>query len=398
MANGTGVKNRRLLIAKNSIMMLVVLVIIFLAIFAWYFIQRSVSATGISVSAAQPENVQIALPGNDDKLPIESAFSDNVNFGDSKLIKDVTSDGEQFVVPAFDTTDGSNNVNGKTVLTAGDWTDGLSSRTALTNDDESDDEKYNYVSLDFYLRSSSPKISLCEDSYLAARAELQGGNNATISNASLDAEQHGPDDITFSRDALVGAMRVSLQKFDVEIDNNGTEGSYNRNPMPTLLWLPRPDIYVDTTNASPRSWTLTYVTPTNTSYNYKTYRHTFYHGETIQGTGGGSDVKRGVTETTYYDDAVTPDLSSGATSPDYFKVTKISSDDEDLGTSGHYPTFGQTAQIASGGTLIPRNSIKNYPKDWYIYRMRLNVWIEGADAEARRAMNDGQFKLHLEFR
>ena len=42
MANGTGVKNRRLLLTKNSIMMLVMLVIIFLAIFAWYNLNKSV--------------------------------------------------------------------------------------------------------------------------------------------------------------------------------------------------------------------------------------------------------------------------------------------------------------------------------------------------------------------
>ena len=300
------------------------------------------------------------------------------------FIKDVTSDGRQFVVPTFDTTDQNTTAtNGKTVLMAGDWTEGLSSRTALTNGDESDDNKYNYISLDFYLRSASPNISLSPDSFLQADSERRAG---TIASGTYNKGTNIP----FSADAIVGAMRVSLQKFDVEIDNNGTEGSYNRNPMPTLLWLPRPDIHV-TTASNEAQWQLDYVLPTNPLAS-TTYSHTFYEGNYVSG-----NVPRGLTEHTYYDSGATPNLGAGTTSPNYFKVTKISSDDA-IGTAGYTPKFGQSATIASGAADKLAPAATRYSKSWYIYRMRLNVWIEGADAEARRAMNGGKFKLFLEFR
>lgn len=393
MKGKTGVKNRRLLFAKNSILMLVMLVVIFLAIFAWYGIRKQVGATGISVEAAKPGDVQIAVPNSSDKLPTDGDFKNSIDFKNETnyfmdFIKDVTSDGHQFVVPTFDTTDpDSTATNGKTVLMAGDWTEGLSSRAALISPDESDDNKYNYISLDFYLRSSSPRISLSSESYLQAYSEQQTGTNAKISSGTFNKGTNIP----FSADAIVGAMRVSLEKSAVTFSGGEEEDNTSLRER-TLLWLPRPDIHVNTASDE-SNWSLNYVKPTDALAS-TTYRHTFYEGDYVPNT----TVKRGLIEHTYYDSGATPSLSSGAASPDFFKVTKIpSSEYNSIGTAGYTPKFGQTVQIASDAdALTPATT--NYSKSWYIYRMRLNVWIEGADAEARRAMNNGKFKLFLEFR
>lgn len=397
MTKKTGVKNRRFLFAKNSILMLVMLVVIFLAIFAWYYINKNVSATGISVKSATPGQVQIAVPNSTtDKLPADGSFTDSIDFKNETnyfmdFVKDVTSDGHQFVVPTFDTTDPTSTaINGKTVLMAGDWTEGLPSKLALTNNDESDDNKYNYISLDFYLRSTNSNILISPNSYLQAYSEQQTGANAKIDSGTFNKGTNIP----FSADAIVGAMRVSLEKSEVTF-SGGTEQDNTSSRVRTLLWLPRPDIHVNTTSDE-STWSLTYVKP-NDQLAPSTYRHTFYEGNYVSGT-----VPRGLTEHTYNDSGVFSSSAfsegSGVSEPNYFKVTSIpTSEYNDIGTAGYTPKFGQTVTIASGADpLTP--STTGYSKNWHIYRMRLNVWIEGCDAEARRAMNGGKFKLFLEFR
>ena len=54
--------DKRFVITKNLIMMLVMLVVIFIAIFAWYSNNDTVTASGTQISAKSADNVELALP------------------------------------------------------------------------------------------------------------------------------------------------------------------------------------------------------------------------------------------------------------------------------------------------------------------------------------------------
>jgi hypothetical protein len=34
---------------------------------------------------------------------------------------------------------------------------------------------------------------------------------------------------------------------------------------------------------------------------------------------------------------------------------------------------------------------------YYIHKFVMNIWVEGCDAEARRALNNGKFNLDIKF-
>ena len=176
-------RSRRYIVTKNSILMLVVLVIVFLAVWAWYNNAKKTSASTTTLSASPADGVEIAVPEKVDdgtgklvdSFPIHNdSWKSEIKFEDSgyvkNLVKDITSDGRQFVIPGFNSTE--DYAVGRTVNVDEVWEDGLSSKVALSDNDVNNDDEYNYISLDFYLRSRSNKINLKPESFLAAGSEL----------------------------------------------------------------------------------------------------------------------------------------------------------------------------------------------------------------------------------
>lgn len=418
---------RRLIITKNLILMLVILVVILMAIFAWYSNNNQVTASGTSISAKAVDDVELAVPtkvtvdGKQvDSFPLSNdSWSNRLEFKTSgylkNLVKDVTSNGQQFVVPNFEAASGLK--EGRKVITDDVWVDGLSSKEALTNDKANDDDQYNYISLDFYLRSKTKNINVTAESFLAAGSEL-GYDGETVDPTKAKkltgsdiyrCSSYGAaekDSNAFSSDAIVGAMRVSLVGAPVDgvSTSNGvtTEttykgGAWEDNSELKFLWLPRPDLYLQTDDDSNKWKLYTGIKPTDELAQY-TYCHSFYQGETV--TGG---VKKGLTAYTFCDEAVKS--VDNATSPDVFKVSKTNNDTS-LGATGHYPTLGQSAAIANDAlessktitfTAGTQEGDSRTVDGYYVYKYTLNIWIEGEDAEARRSMNNGVFSLELDF-
>ena len=435
-------RDRRLLITKNSILMLVMLVIIFLAIWAWYLNPFTpVTASNTEISAAGTDDIELALPvkvNGEDYFPISNTeWKHTIEFNDSgylkNLVKDVTSNGEQFVVPNFEAASGLE--QGRKVIPDDVWTLGLSSKDALTNTIANDDDQYNYVSLEFYARSKVNSFQVTGGSYLAAGSELgkyvdSDGNIADGDPKLLKGSNiYRPSSYgaaagtanAFSADAIVGAMRVSLQGkpvASVSGSGNTCTANYASGVEDTLrfVWLPRPDIFLKTDNNSD-NWRLhTGLKPNDgTAYSKKTYAHTFYQGDYVNDT-----VKKGLTKKLYYDrysndvynystdsDALFADCVTS--SPNVFKVTKIAANDANVGTLGYTPKLNQSQPIAGisgitgdstasngiGFTADPDNPTQA-TSGYYVYKYTLNLWIEGEDAEARRSMNDGMFSMLLE--
>ncbi len=433
-------RSRRFMITKNSILLLVMLVVIFLAVWAWYLNPLTpVTAETSEVSAAGMDNVELALPvkvagDTTDYFPKDNTlWSNKIQFNDSgylkNLVKDVTSNGEQFAVPNFEAAAGLE--KGRKVIPDDVWTLGLSSKEAINNNIANDDDQYNYISLDFYARSKNNSFSVTGGSYLAAGCEegkyydsngdiatgsakpLKGSDIYRVSSYGAAAKTAN----AFSSDAIVGAMRVSLQGAQVaSITQSGSNytPSYASGVNNTLrfVWLPRPDIFLKTDDES-NNWRLqTGLKPGDgTAFSKKSYAHTFYEGNYVSG-----NVKKTMTKKLYYDTySGLYDYSSDSDSlfadctkshPNVFKVTKITSSDTDVGTTGYTPKLNQSQSIAglSGDGSVNNITFNADPDNsnrattgYYVYKFTLNIWIEGEDAEARRSMNDGLFSLLLEF-
>ncbi len=436
--------DRRLVITKNLIMMLVMLVVIFVAIFAWYTSNYAATAETTSISAQGADNVELALPNANGSFPISNgSWKSKIDFKDSpyclkELVKDITSGGKQFVVPTFAAAKGLK--EGRKVIADDVWTDGLSSRDAISNTSTLDDDQYNYFSFDFYIRSKQKDINVTADSFLAAGSELgyqdaehpksdakplKGSN---IYRCSSYGAQEGTEN-AFSSDAIVGAMRVSLEgclvdgvstSGDVTTETNYDGGTWEANSALRFLWLPRPDVYLNTDDNS-NDWKLfTGIKPTgNATQNGLTgaqvdalanqsYCHSFYEGEYAKNSQGqyvtdiqGNKIPKNLTPHKYADGAVKEIADADA--PSCFKVSSAN-----LGYANKIPSLGQSVKITgepSQANLLTSKAIQFTPKQgdnrettgYYVYKYTLNLWIEGEDAEARRSMNNGVFSLELDF-
>lgn len=414
---------RRLMITKNLILMLVVVVIVFLAVFAWYYENTTVTATGTTISAQNPEKIQIALPYRG-SFPMDSdstnedykstdGFKESINFSLSEyfvtpsMFKDVTSDGKTFILPTFDST--SSAVEGRTVVPAGEWTAAQSSKEVLSDDIQGNEEDYNYVSLDFYLRSPNPEIKVKATSFVKTYAEAHSkslyGTEVSVKRSDEDPgydKDYGTSTTRISDDAVVGALRMSLvgatvtgrtavsltQNADTYATVNG-QSTWDATATSRFVWLPRPDLMLNTA-ASKTSWTLSTGVISSSTNAPKTYRHSFYTPRDI-------NVPKNVVKHTWYDSDLVNSLTGsaktnmqdGATANTVFHVSKGSSATENV------PELGADASIANEANSS--NKVTFGQEEYYVYKMTLNIWIEGEDKEARRALVNGMFNINLEF-
>lgn len=451
MSKKTG-SGRRFMIAKNLIMMLATLAAILVAIFAWFGSNNEATASGITMKAKTPEKIELAVPekvvvnGRQvDTFPMDNDdWRPQLDFSTSgflkNFVKDITSDGKQFVVPNFAAA--KNLQEGRKVITDDVWTDGLSSKDALINDKVNDDDQYNYISLDFYVRAKTKDIKIAADSFLAAGSEI-GFDGTNVNNNNIrplvkkeDSDQiwrcstYGPSEGSieaFSADAIVGAMRVSLVGAPIASVDSETKAetfvgadsktSWEDTSALKFLWLPRPDLYLQTSNSQNQWQLLTGIKP-NSEHSDKSYCHSFYEGDYTKDSQGNyiyiqdkdgkpttERIRKGLILHQYSDPA-SRDVQGTDTSIPQFKVSVIDPDDEEIGKKGYYPTLGQ--QVSIGDPLereasnITFKNEKNPEKvvdttGYYVYKYSLNIWIEGEDAEARRSMNTGVFSLSLSF-
>ncbi|MBQ5398993.1 MAG: hypothetical protein IIU14_06130 [Ruminococcus sp.] len=429
--------DRRFIITKNLIMMLVMLVVIFLASFAWFRANPEATASGLSVKAKSAGGVELALPykgsyPNGADVPVVSQFSDSIEFENSGFVKgmfkDVTSDGKRFLIPTFESeknlSQGEKLKQGRKVLTDGTWTRAESSMELLSNEKEEDDNQYQYIALDFYVRSPNKDIKIKEGSYLATASEKANqprrlvidSNNSTIYRSN---PLYG--DGQFSADALAGAIRVSLLTAEVTdqrpISNseNKEDVYLNRTSTPALpstkwlecnslglLWLPRPDMFLqtETTSAAWRLKTGSAFVSGNYATEKKTNHHIFYAADpdTIQvdATTGIEKGGKGVEKKEY--------VQGGNTTPDCFIATELNNARISQNNANYTPTLQSEKTISAySDNLVtfteadPQDSNQTITKQMYLYKYRLNIWIEGCDAEARRAMDQGEFQLYMVF-
>lgn len=416
MTKKTGVKNRRLLFAKNSILMLVMLVVIFLSVFAWYYVNKQVGATGITVKSTLPDEVEVAVSNSSGaigtyengtftagKWANSIAFTDVNGF---EFSSDVTSDGLTFLVPGFSSTEDNDDAkadartNGKIVnLNAVPTTaiNNLNITSAQINEGKTPE----YYTAKFYIRSRNPDVFVKPSAYLAAKVELddQGWSMAGLTD-SQKADRRKSAYGNFSADAIVSAMRVSLTGGAVSAVNNSTyvptrATSVNESPF---VWIPRPDLFLNI-GAGTRedNWDIstdigpeTSITRLGTlDFTGKTYLHNYYSEKSGS---DGVELKTAYTNIKKDSNNNYKAYASDTTKP--YALPNTSYSVPTLGVGCEISNFTTTANAVN----IPVNPSSPSVKDnYYVYEYNLNLWIEGTDTEARRAMDTGNFSLYLEF-
>ena len=413
---------KRLFIAKNLIMMLVLAVTITLAVFSWFTQHSSATANGINIRT-KAVGIEIAkcIKGyNSDGDVIRDGpgeFVSRLTLEDiPPLSKDCTGDGDWYretgendstvdiktlIVPEFNVSNQSENVKqkGKEVnlnVQAAKALSNLDAEDYHRKNENKDIPEYQYIAVEFYVRSHSQELTLSSDSKLMARTEADG-SSLQYPTYSLVVDE-GPPVVTkpvdktsayggFNVDGLVGAMRVSLiaQPAD-EVTQTWSEDANPKThmysvtsanstlgaPVKQMLWLPRPDVYLNI-GSTLNDWTLD-TGVTSDRHNGDSYKHTYYKRNS------------GDTGVTYVDN----DTSA--------VVSTISGSNVVLGQNINISrNLVHPVQNSEKSTLVVNSSNKTVSDNYYVTKYTMFIWIEGTDAEARRAMDGGQFDLELNF-
>lgn len=319
MKHAMETKDRHYL-SKNLILLIVLAVSTFAVALSWFINSQQANVDGMNVSFLASEHLKISLTENgeytyDVNLANDSDLLDELNF------INVTSDGKTFFTPQT-SVDNKGEVS---PLIRETWS-------------ESQPNK-DYLSLDLYLRSDIPL-----DVYLAKESDITpkvGKENLTWDYSVRDTSMYNPSSYgRFSRDAIVGAARVSF----TNAPSAGTETHF--------VWIPHSDIFLNTKN---EEWVLEGANDESRKHRYykKNADDSYNLEENLQGNN--------------------PNVVTGLTATEY--------------------EIGSTKNTTKIATL---NGTPD--ADGYYYQMvSINVWIEGTDAEARRALLSGEFDINLKF-
>lgn len=363
-------QNRHSLTAKGIMVLLSLLVLLFAFTYSWFSPpDKLVDATGVGASVKANGDFEYAVgfynsgTAGDYKVTMFSNQSSTLNLtnlqakgaSDSSYSSynllhdykpiDVTGDGVNLIRPAM--SYGNSSIN----------TSSLNYSVASPNEQ--------YISFDLYFRSKSQGISvkLGDDSWAKGGAEVISGGSMTGANAT-NKSNYG----NFSKDAVVGAVRVAFTNYDysAELDNMpGNLEEYQVNSPQFLhnesefIWLPRSDLHVNT-NDTMTGWTLNI----NDSAQAVDQQHKFYNIFKCQPAKSDGYPS---TDTAHYHVEELYDSSK--------TVTKDDLDAESQSFSNLSMHFGE----------------------YYYTKVNVRIWIEGTDNESRRATSGGQYEVNFEF-
>lgn len=389
-------RKRHLFLTKNFIMMLVMLVVIIVAVSAWFTVNKKVTADNISVKAGSTD-VQIAKvtegggPG---------VFSPEIEFGGPfTFIRDCTGDGETLIVPAFNVTRDFESVRregGKEVNEA------VSGTAAVEfNNRTEENPEYQYYQFQFFIRSNSPDIFLDPESLLLSKRERDDKKSLFSNEDSPTIGEYGNN-----VDGLVGAIRVSLIAEACTYANQTWTGSGDNRTVSSstvktndaerqVLWDPRPDVHlvIPSTEKDITNWSLSQLTDFS---NYSPY---YYLNKSGDASSTESESELGIKKITNDRKiAVSNTMGTYAIGNNEFLYVPHLSDSVLI--SNFSDGKGFTAGTDGTVSLAPDKNTDDTSeyKNYYLVKYTMNIWIEGTDNEARRAMDGGEFYLNMKFR
>ena len=364
------IKTRKM-IAKNLIILVALAVVAFVGVYSWFTKSTTATADGINASTKMSDKLEFYImpPSDDDQYgaintrltenlawntqhqndegyvarqtewhhgKLDFDFSDQeFKFMDGLFMSEVTGDGTSFKIPKLMQY---NNVA---------YIDKTQAFEKATPND-------NYMSFDLYIRSKNNySIALMNDS------SIEPVNSNSISG---EHDYSGDDDEANMKPGAIGAVRMSILNCEA---NNKCE----------LLWIPAPNVW------------------------YNGLTDHLYTGLTANGSGDYSFSGKG---SAYYDENDATNklklTNEGTTTHAFYSANNASrttwangSNNVKASTAGNY-TLG-----ADNSDDIVVLTLQNQDNDYRYGHIRVNLWIEGEDAEARLRLVNGKFNMSLRF-
>lgn len=316
-------RDTKSLIMKNLIVMAVLIILALTGVISWLTNKTEATADGINVTCEAPKGLKIAVVQHGDPAPDvndETQWSEgeitltkeDYPFLKEQSIIEITSDGTDFYKPKLTQENGKAKPD-----TSSEW-------------DVAD--KDSYLSIDVYMKTGDEHM-----------VYLNSGTEISPNSTTLTGENSGnkSDDGNFSKDCIVGAVRLSTVSTVSTVDS--TDSTIKN------LWIPAPQIHYDSDNKK--------VTLDNTSGD--TFKHKYWK------VTKDSDGKMG--------------KPTGTAPIEYNGVI--------TNTNGKF-TLGKNYDFAM--------LTKKQPSDKYATGMTtVNIWVDGEDDEARFAMVGGKFKAKI---
>lgn len=313
-------RDTKSLVMKNLIVMAVLIIIALTGVISWFTNKTEATADGINVICEAPKGLKIAVVQHGEPAPDvndETQWSEgeitltkeDYPFLKEQSIIEITSNGTDFYKPKLTQENGKAKPD-----TSSEW-------------DVAD--KDSYLSIDVYMKTGEDHM-----------VYLNSGTEISPNSTTLTGENSGnkSDDGNFSKDCIVGAVRLST------VSTVDSTDSTIKN-----LWIPAPQIHYDSDNKK--------VTLSNTSGD--TFEHKYW--KVAKNSDGKTGMPQG-TEPVKYVGVITNTNNNFKLGKNYnfAKLTKNQSSDK----------------YATGMTTV-------------------NIWVDGEDDEARFAMVGGKFKATI---
>lgn len=311
-------RDTKSLVMKNLIVMAVLIIIALTGVISWFTNKTEATADGINVTCEAPKGLKIAVVQHGDPAPSDDEYTDeditltkeDYPFLKEQSIIEITSDGTDFYKPKLTQENGKAKPD-----TSSEW-------------DVAD--KDSYLSIDVYMKTGDEHM-----------VYLNSGTEISPNSTTLTGENSGnkSDDGNFSKDCIVGAVRLSTVSTVSTVD--GTDSTIKN------LWIPAPQIHYDSDKKE--------VTLNNTPDTPgDTFKHKYWEVNGETGMPQGKDpveYKKGV-------------------------ITNTSNDFK----------LGKKCEFAN---------LKTKKGSEYIGMTTVNIWVDGEDDEARFAMVGGKFKATI---
>ncbi len=329
-------------IVKNLIVLVTLAIVTFVGIFAWFKLDQEADSSGINIVSKVNENLEffIVAPSNEDQYSAINTWLSTYNTNHPTATKDWHKGSL-----TFDFSDAElkfmedlflceTTSDGKAFYIPKLVQNGANAYVDATEAFSDAVANENYMSFDIYFRSNvSCTISLMSDSKI----------EPTAAPANTDAGK---------KNAAVGAVRMAV----VGSDANSTR---------ELLWIPAPCVW--------------------------------YNGLT-------KDLSTGLTSSTFagkgpvYNNNGTMALRTdeGTTDHAYYTVVNNANTRQKESANGT-SIIASTSGDYQLGKDVSVVSLSNHDGEYYYNHVRVNLWVEGEDAEARLDMVGGKFNMFLDF-
>lgn len=325
------------MIAKNLIVLAALAVAAVIGVMSWFTHKTSATADGISMECEAPPGLDIAIVDpsySGDTLT--SYLSDNSHWH-TGTINMFASEYKFLENLFFCEVTGDGTTFQSPVL---DQANGIATVNTESNQWSAAIPNEDYLTFDLYMRSEkSLNVYLDSGTEIAPLSDPLTSENGTV----------------FSPDSVVGAARFS-------IINGNTR---------TLLWIPAPNIFYDAGGNNNEGTVNEAVFTVNNTYG----------PQYIDGNGDTQVRTDGTYNHAYYDINKTRQVITHGT------VGFISNND-----SNNKYKLGKAGANNKNFSVATLSQQSN---GYYTNHVRVNLWLEGEDAEARLAMVGGKFKMTL---